>query len=127
MDLGQSNRNAVNPKPKTTDALTTVNIALLERFQVTGFGCVAASTNLFEGFKMFDFQTYTDSVGNTNAVLQAEGINYGSCYTVTFCESGIGATVNQSRCDRFIDRFDYWFVRDGEIVNRTGQMQFKPA
>lgn len=39
MDLGQSSRNAVNPKPKTTDALTTVNIALLERFQVTGFGC----------------------------------------------------------------------------------------
>lgn len=76
---------------------------------------------------MFDFQTYTYSAGNTNAVLHAEGINCGACYTVTLYESGICAIVNQSRCDRFIDRFDYWFVREGEIINRTGQMQFKPA
>lgn len=75
---------------------------------------------------MFNFETYTDAAGNTAATLQAAGINYGVLYEVRFFESGVSAMISQSRCDRFIDRFDYFLLdAKGNAVNRTGQAQFQ--
>lgn len=75
---------------------------------------------------MFNFQVYVDAADNTRATLQAEGINYGVSYEVRFMESGVCALVNQSSCDRFIDRFDYFLLDpSGKAVNRTGQAQFQ--
>ena len=75
---------------------------------------------------MFNFQVYVDAADNTQATLQADGINYGVNYEVRFMESGVCALVNQSRCDRFIDRFDYFLLdANGKALHRTGQAQFQ--
>lgn len=75
---------------------------------------------------MFNFEVTERADGVTIAVLQAEGINYGALYEVSFREAGVCAMVNQSRCDRFIDRFDYFLLDNGgKAVCKTCSAQFQ--